>query len=295
LDKKLRGVIPPIVTPFDPEGGLDLAALQANIERWNRTGLAGYLVAGSNGEAVYLSSSEWEEVLGAAKEAAHPDKIFMAGAGAESTLHTQRMVERAAKMGADCALCITPHYFTGQMTPGRLAGHYRAVAEAAPIPVLIYNFPQATGVNLPPEVVADLAGHPRIAGIKDSSGNIAQLSELVRRCPPEFAVFVGNAEVFFPALCLGAAGGILAAANVIPEHCVGLMEAVGAGESAKAREMQWRMTRLAALVTRIHGVGGLKAAMARAGYRPGVVRPPLAMPGQEAESEIGAELQGLLA
>jgi 4-hydroxy-2-oxoglutarate aldolase len=282
-----------MITPFEPGGDLDLAALQANIERWNRTGLAGYLVAGSNGEAAYLSPGEWEEVLGAAKEAAHPDKIIMAGIMAESTRLAVREVERAAKMGADYALCITPHYFTGQMTPARLADHYRALAGEAAIPILVYNFPQATGVNLPAEAVAGLAEHPNIAGIKDSSGNIAQLSELVRLCPPEFAVFVGNAEVFFPALCLGAAGGILAAANVIPEHCVGLMQALAAGESAKAREMQWRMTRLAALVTRVHGVGGLKAAMARAGYRPGVVRSPLTMPGPEAEAEIAAELDPL--
>ncbi len=293
MKKKLQGVLPPVVTPFDTDEELDLAAFKANIERWNQTGLSGYLVLGSNGESVYLSAKERDQVLAASLEAAAPDKIIMAGTGAESTRATIAQTRRAAELGADCALVITPHYFKGQVTPARLADHYRRVAEEAPIPVLAYNFPQATGLNLPAGAVAEIAEHPNLVGIKDSSGNIAQLSELVRLCPPDFAVFVGSAPVFFPALCLGAVGGILAVANLVPERCVELMRAYQAGELERARELQWRLTALAVMVTTTYGVGGLKAAMAMAGYQAGRVRSPLAMPDKEATEALRRELEAV--
>ncbi|KMY66501.1 hypothetical protein AAU61_15180 [Desulfocarbo indianensis] len=293
MQKKLQGVLPPVVTPFDHNEDLDLAAFKANLARWNRTGLSGYLVVGSNGESVFLSEKERDQLLAASREAAAPDKIIMAGTGAESTRATIQQTRRAAELGADCALVITPHYFKGQMTPARLADHYRRVADDSPLPILVYNFPQATGLNLAAEAVARMAEHPNVAGIKDSSGNIAQLSELLRLCPKDFAVFVGNAAVFFPALCLGAAGGILAAANVIPERCVELQQAFQAGDLTQARDLQWRLVSLAVMVTVTHGVGGLKAAMAMNGYQPGVVRSPLAMPDEAAGSAIKEELRRL--
>lgn len=293
MKKKLQGLLPPVATPFTPDEELDLKAYKANLERWNQTGLSGYLVVGSNGESVYLTEKERDALLEASKEAASPDKIIMAGTGAESTRATIQQTRRAAELGADCALVITPHYFKGQMTPARLIGHFRKVADAATLPVLVYNFPQATGLNLPPEAVAEIAQHPNVVGIKDSSGNIAQLSELIRLCPKDFAVFVGNAAVFYPALCLGAVGGILAVANAAPEKCVELMQAYQAGELDKAKELQWRLVTLAVLVTVTHGVGGLKAAMAMTGYQPGVVRSPLTMPDDKALAVIKAELAAL--
>lgn len=293
MDKPLQGVLPPMATPFKDEE-LDLAALEANIARWNNTGLAGYLVVGSNGEAVYLTQAEQEQVIAAAVEAAAPEKIIMAGTGRESTRATIAATRRAAELGADCALCVTPHYFTGQMTPARLAGHFQRVADEVPIPVLAYNFPQATGVNMGSDLVAGLSQHPNIAGIKDSSGNIAQLSEIVRLSAQDFRVFVGNAEVFYPALGVGAVGAILAVANVLPEKCVALQEAFQAGELARARGLQWEIAYPAALVTRIHGVGGLKVAMDLAGYQGGTVRMPLTMPEAQAREELRAAFKDLL-
>jgi 4-hydroxy-2-oxoglutarate aldolase len=293
MDKKLQGVLPPVATPFTQDEELDLKAHKANIESWNQTGLSGYLVVGSNGESVYLSAKERDQLLEASKEAAAPDKIIMVGTGAESTRATIQQTRRAAELGADCALVITPHYFKSQMTPSRLIGHYKKVADAATIPVLVYNFPQATGLNLPPDAVAEIAQHPNVVGIKDSSGNIAQLSELLRLCPKDFAVFVGNAAVFYPALCLGAVGGILAVANATPEKCVELMQAYQAGEMEKAKDLQWRLVSLAVLVTVTHGAGGLKAAMNMAGYQPGVVRSPLTMPDDDARANIQKELTAL--
>ena len=289
---ELRGIIPPMATPFSSDEELDLGALKANITAWNQTGLGGYLAVGSNGESVFLSQDEQDRVLAATVEAAAPDKLVMAGAGRESSRETILAVNRAAELGAHCALVVTPCYFKGQMKPPRLVAHFERVADAARIPILVYNVPQATGVNMEPGTVAALAGHANIAGIKDSSGNVAQLSEIIRQTQDQdFKVFVGNAEVLFAAAGLGVDGAILAVANVLPALCVELLQGVQAGDHARGKELQWRMARLAALVTRIYGVGGLKAAMDMAGYQGGVVRMPLAMPDDPAREELRAELE----
>lgn len=290
---KLSGVIPPVVTPFN-EDELDLKAYRANLEKFNDTGLAGCLILGSNGENLLLSERESDAVLALAGETLEPDKIFMAGTGRESTRHTIKFTRRAAEMGAQCALVVSPSYFKGSMTDDVLETHYLSVAEASPIPILIYNVPQFTGINLKPSLVARLAVHPNVAGIKDSSGNIGQLSEIVRLCPDDFAVFVGSAPVFYPALCVGAVGGILAVANCAPAYCVGLLEAFLAGDHAKALDMQRKLTPLASMVTTIHGVGGLKLAMSLAGFFPGTVRAPLFMPqGQAVVGALQTELDKL--
>ncbi|MEW6265941.1 MAG: dihydrodipicolinate synthase family protein [Thermodesulfobacteriota bacterium] len=293
MSRPLSGVMPPVITPFQDEE-LDLEAFKANFERWNETGLTGYLVLGSNGENAYLSDGEKEQVLAAAREAVPPEKIFLAGAGCESTRATIHLCRRAADLGADGCLILTPAYFKGQMTAERLESHYRRVADASPRPVLIYNFPQATGLNLGPDSVARLAEHPNIVGLKDSSGNVSQLGEILRQVPAGFSVFSGNAEVFYPALCLGAVGGILAVANVVPEICLAIYDRFLSGDYTRARDLQLKVGRLAALVTRIHGVPGLKAAMMQAGYQPGGVRSPLTMPVSEVTAGLAAELKDLL-
>jgi len=281
-----------MATPFTPDEELDLAALKANIGRWNATGLSGYLAVGSNGESVYMSEDEQQAVVAATAEAAADDKFVMAGAGRESSHQTIGAIKRAASVGAHCALIVTPCYFKGQMKPANLEAHYLRVAEASPLPILLYNVPQATGVNMEPDLVARLAPHANIAGIKDSSGNIAQLSEILRLTKDQdFAVFVGNAEVLFSATQLGADGAILAIANVMPQECVDLMDAVRSGDLAKGKALQWSLSRLAGLVTRAYGVGGLKATMDMVGYTGGAVRLPLLRPGQAALDELAAELK----
>ncbi|MBU1155937.1 MAG: dihydrodipicolinate synthase family protein [Proteobacteria bacterium] len=292
MKHKLQGVLPPMATHFTADEELDLAALKANIAKWNATGLAGYLAVGSNGESVYLSEDEQQAVIAATVEAAAEDKFVMAGAGRESSRETVGAIKRAASVGADCALIVTPCYFKGQMKPANLEAHYLRVAEASPLPILLYNVPQATAVNMTPDLVARLAPHPNIAGIKDSSGNIAQLSEILRLTKEQdFAVFVGNAEVLHSATQLGADGAILAVANVLPQLCVDLMEAVRSGDLAKGKALQWSMSRMAALVTSVYGVGGLKATMDMVGYHGGPVRLPLLMPDQAALEVLAAELK----
>ncbi len=287
---ELRGVVPPVITPFKDEEP-DLRTLKADLEIWNRFDLSGYLVLGSNGEGIFLDDAEKERVVAAAREMIPADRFMMVGTGQQSTRATVRFTRRAAELGADCALVISPFYFKGQMGPQQLKAHYDRVAEESPIPILVYNVPQNTGLNVPAETVAALAEHENVVGIKDSSGNIAQLSDIIRLTPDDFIVFTGSAPVLFPALCLGAVGGILAVANVAPQVCIDIYNLVAAGGLEKARKLQQDMTPLAKMVTQTWGVGGLKAAMALAGYPSCQARSPLAVPGDESVLEaLKAEL-----
>jgi len=282
---KLSGVMPPITTPFQ-NGKLALDKLKKNFQRWNQTGLFGYLVLGSNGEAVYLNEREKIKVIEISRESIPKSKIMLVGTGMESTQETIRFTNQAAKLGADCALVVTPSYFKGSMKPQVLRDHFISVAESSQIGILIYNVPQFTGINMEPELVAKLSEHPNIIGIKDSSGNIQQLSEIVSLSQKGFAVFVGSAPVFFPALCVGAVGGILAVANVVPQECVRIKNLFHEKKFDEARVLQNRLTPLAKAVTTKYGIGGLKMAMDLAGYFGGDPRPPLKRPDEKVEEEL---------
>jgi len=287
---KLSGVMPPIATPFQ-NGKLALDKLKNNFQKWNKTGLSGYLILGSNGEAVYLNEKEKMKAVETSRESIPASKMMLVGTGMESTEETIRFTNQAAKMGADCALVVTPSFFKGSMKPQILYDHFWAVAESSRIGVLIYNVPQYTGVNLEPEWVAKLSEHPNIVGLKDSSGNIGQLSEVIHLSQKGFAVFVGSAPVFFPALCVGAAGGILAVANVLPQECVRLQNLFEEKKFEDARVLQGRLAPLANAVTTRYGVGGLKMAMDLAGYFGGHPRAPLKKPGPEVEEVLRKLLQ----
>ncbi len=278
-----------MTTPFQ-NGKVALDKLKRNLQKWNQTGLSGYLVLGSNGEAVYLNEREKIKVIEVSREFIPKSKIMMVGTGMESTQETIRVTNQAAKLGADCALVVTPYYFKGSMKPQILYDHFVSVADASKIGILVYNVPQFTGVNLEPEWVAKLSEHPNIVGIKDSSGNIGQLSEIIRLSRKGFAVFVGSAPVFFPALCVGAVGGILAVANVLPQESVLIQSLFDRGKMVDAKAAQNQLTPLANAVTVKHGIGGLKLAMDLAGYFGGEPRPPLKKPGKDVERE----LEGLL-
>ena len=286
---KLSGVMPPITTPFQ-DGKFASDKLKQNFQKWNKTGLSGYLVLGSNGEAVYLNEKEKIKVVEICRESIPTSKIMLVGTGMESTEETIRFTNQMAKMGADYALVVTPSYFKGSMKPQILYDHFIAVAESSKIGILIYNVPQFTGINLEPELVAKLSEHPNIIGIKDSSGNIGQLSEIINLSQKGFAVFVGSAPVFFPALCVGAVGGILAVANVVPQECVQIQNLFNKGKMDEARTIQSQFTPLAKAVTTKYGIGGLKMAMDLAGYFGGNPRLPLKKPGKE----VGEELKRLL-
>ena len=287
---RLSGVMPPITTPFR-NGEVAEKELTDNLAKWNKTDLSGYLVLGSNGEAVYLNEKEKMHILEVSRGVIPSDKIMLVGTGMEATRETISFTNQAAALGADCALVVTPCYFKGSMKPQILYDHFIAVADSARIPVLLYNVPQFTGINMEPELVARLSVHPNIHGVKDSSGNIDQLNQIIDLSQDGFAVFVGSAPVFFPALCVGAVGGILAVANVVPEICTRIQDLYNQGKYDEARALQNRLTPLAKAVTATHGIGGLKTGMDLAGYFGGDPREPLKKPGRDVQDV----LRGLLA
>lgn len=273
--RDLAGIIPPLTTPFDSEGRVDLDGLRRNIGRYQEAGLGGYLVFGSSGEAVHLDSDERARALEVVRSAAGDACPVIAGVNAQSTAAAIAEVRRAAAAGADFALVITPYFYQGAMSQEVLAGFFGEVAEAAPLPILVYNIPQNTGVRVSPATLARLAEHPRIVGTKDSSGDFAVLGETLRRVPAAFRVFVGSAAILHPALVAGAAGGILALACALPEACVELASRVAAGDHEQARELQAQLAPIGRLLTGDLGIAGLKAAVDAVGLAGGSPRPPL--------------------
>lgn len=271
----LRGAFPPIPTPFGPAGDVDHQALVENLERWNGYDLTGYVVLGSNGEGVFLTDDEKVRVWEVARRVIPAHKLLIAGTGCESTRQTIQLTQRAAKAGADAALVVTPHYYGPKMTAGSLIQHFQAVADASPIPILIYNVPKFTNVNMDSTAVARAASHPNIVGIKDTSGNITQLADIVRQTGPEFQVLAGSASFFFAGLAVGAVGGILALANVAPQRAIDLYSLFKEGRWDEAADLQRRILPVNAAVTARFGIAGLKAALDMLGYRGGPVRLPL--------------------
>ena len=271
----LRGIMPPIPTPFDEAGDVHHGALVENLERWNQYGLRGYVVLGSNGEGVYLDEAEKVRVWEAARRAIPADKLLVAGTGAESTRQTIAITRKAADAGADAALVVTPHYYGPKMTADGLVQHYTRVGDASPIPILIYNVPKFTNVNMDAAAVARAAQHPNIIGIKDTSGNVTQLADTVRLAGRGFQVLAGAAGFLLAGLAVGAVGGILALANIAPQMGLELTRLFEAGARDEAAELQRRMIPVNNAVTARFGIAGLKVAMDMLGYYGGPVRSPL--------------------
>jgi len=272
----LSGVFAPIPTPFDEDDRVDTRRLRAALERWVEGPLNGFVVLGSNGEAVLLDDFEADRVIVAAREAIPRGRPFIVGTGRESTQAAVRATKRAAEHGADFVLVRTPGFFKNQMTTEAFVRYYTAVADASPVPVLLYNFTALTGVNLLPAAVHELATHPNIVGMKESGGDIAQIAELVSGAPDTFRVLAGTLSTFYAALCVGCAGGILAPASVVPDACVRLFDLTRDGRHDEARALQRQLAPVARILGATYGVPGLKAALNLAGIDVGVPRPPLA-------------------
>ncbi len=274
----LSGVFPPVPTPFDAEGDVATKKLIENIERWNQYDLSGYVVLGSNGEVGFLSVEEKLRVWKAARQAIPSDKLMIAGAGCESTRQTIALSRQAADFGADAVLLVTPHYYDPAMKPDNLVHHYQAVADAVPIPVMLYTVPKFTHVDIDATTVARLAGHPNIIGVKDTSGNMAKMADtlrLTRAVAPDFQVLAGSAGFFLTGLTLGAVGGILALANVAPDKSLEIYRLFKAGQMDEAAELQRQVIPVNAAITARFGIPGIKAAMDMLGYYGGPVRSPL--------------------
>jgi 4-hydroxy-2-oxoglutarate aldolase len=271
----LSGVFPALTTPFASDGSVSPVDLKHNIQKYNRTGVAGYVVMGSTGESVLLSKSEAEAVLVTVKEAASRGKKLIAGTGVESTAETIERTKRAAELGYEAALVKTPYYYKPVYKPAVYIAHYRRVADASPIPVLLYSVPQFTGVALEPPEVAALAEHPNIIGIKESSGNLQRVAEIIASVRSDFQVLVGSAGTIYPSLTIGARGAVLALGSALPEKCVELYELVRQGQHEKARELQTAILRVSKLVVSECGIAGIKYVMDQRGYRGGLPRLPL--------------------
>ncbi len=281
----IDGVLPPIPTPFR-DGRVDAAAMASNVERWMATRIRGVVVLGSNGEAPLLDEAESDAAIAAARDAVPAGRLCLAGAGRESTAAAISASKRAADLGADAVLVRTPSYFKPLLTADAFVAHYTAVADASPVPVVLYNYTALTGVTLGVDAVARLAGHPNVVGMKESGSDLKLLTALIDGTPDDFAVLAGSAPVFYAGLLVGAAGGILALASVVPDLCVELYDLVRAGRLDEARDLQRRLTPLAGLVTSKHGVPGLKAAVSLLGFTGGDPRPPLHPVGGSAVEEI---------
>jgi 4-hydroxy-tetrahydrodipicolinate synthase len=269
------GVFAALTTPFAADDSVALADLKQNIQRYNATGLAGYAVQGSTGESVLLSRAEWDSVLVAAKEAASPQKRLLAGTGVESTAETISRSKRAGELGYHAALVKTPYYYKPMYKPDVFIAHYRRVADASPIPVLLYSVPQFTGISLEAPEVAALAEHPNIIGIKESSGHVQRVGEMVAATPASFQVLTGGAGVLLPSLTVGAKGAILALASALPEKCAELYEVTRRGQLEAARELQKNLLRASKLIVSELGIAGVKFVMDQRGYRGGIPRLPL--------------------
>jgi 4-hydroxy-2-oxoglutarate aldolase len=273
---QLTGVLAPLPTPFDAEGSLDLVRLRAALPRWIESPLTGFVVLGTNGEAGLLTETEAASVIETARAVVPRDRTLIAGTARESTRESIAAARQAATLGADAVLVRTPCFFKGQMTGAAFERHYSAIADASPVPILLYNFTAATGVNLLPETVARLATHPNIAGIKESGSDIAQIADLVSAAPAGFSVLAGSASTFCAALCAGVSGGILALSALLPDACVRLYRLVQDQQLDEARALQRQILPLARLISTGYGVPGLKAGLRLSGIDVGMPRAPLA-------------------
>jgi 4-hydroxy-2-oxoglutarate aldolase len=272
---------------------VDEGALRRNVLRWMQTPLTGLVVLGSNGEAPQLDDVEADRVIDIVRQNVPRSRPLIAGTGRESTRATIAATARAAAAGVDGVLVRTPSFFKSQMTADVFVRHYTDVADASPVPVLLYNVTMYTGVTLPPDAVERLASHPNIVGLKESGSDIGLLTEYVTRTPDDFTVLAGSATTFFHALCAGCDGAILALASLVPELCVQMRDLVRENRIEDARALQQRVMPLARLIGGTFAVPGLKAALDLIGYSGGVPRPPLRPVPHTVVEMIGAQLAAL--
>lgn len=291
----LNGIYPPIVTPFYNEE-VAYQSLTNNMGKLNQSGISGVVVLGSNGENVFLSEKEKIEVVETVIKSASREMEIIAGTGCESTQETIYLTNKMAEAGVHAALIVTPFYYGSKMNDEALINYYSSVAEKSEIPILLYNVPKFTGVNISERVVSTLSMHSNIIGIKDSSGNVNQLGQYLNCVDSDFNVLVGTAGALLGALTLGCQGGILALANVVPEKCVEIYQLTKEGDIEKARKLQLQMIPVNYAITAQYGISGLKYAMDLLGYEGGEVRSPLLPIKAEEQDKIrnillGAELK----
>ncbi|HHV65633.1 MAG TPA: 4-hydroxy-tetrahydrodipicolinate synthase [Peptococcaceae bacterium] len=288
---KLHGIYAPIATPFQNDE-IAYAKLEQNMNFWLSSKLAGIVVMGSNGEFVVLSPEEKRQLITAVCEMVNGQKPVIVGTGSESTKETVELNEYSAKAGAAAALVLSPNYYKRAMNDTLLRNFYIEVADKSPIPIILYNMPANSGINLSAKLISELAAHPNIIGVKDSSGNIVQIAEIIKNTRNlDFAVFAGSASFLYPSLALGAKGGTLALANIMPNECAEIQELVEAGKHTEAKELQLKLLDINNAVTARWGVSGLKAALDLIGLYGGEARKPLLPLSEQDKKELAEILE----
>ncbi len=289
-----RGIYPPLPTFFTTHEELDLPTFKQHIQRLTGTGVAGYVVMGTNGEAVHLERAERGSLIEAAREAAGAETPLLAGCGEQSTRATIANCQLAASAGADFALVLPPSYFKGRMNAQALLTHYQLVADASPLPLVLYNMPASTaGLDLDAATVLTLATHPHITGVKDSAGDITKLAQIIAQAPEDFLTFAGSAGYLLPALAVGAAGAVSALANIFPHHVCQVQTRFAQGQIDTARQLQGQLIAANTAVTSTYSVPGLKAALEIVAGYGGKPRLPLQALGVDERQQLAAILAAL--
>ena len=291
--KPFSGVFTPVITPFRGDGTIDEAGMRSNVARWMTMPLTGLVVLGSNGEAPQLEDAEADWVIEIVRGEVPVDRPLIAGTGRESTKATIAATQRAAAAGVDAVLVRTPSFFKSQMTTEVFVRHYSEVADASPVPVLLYNVTMFTGVTLMPDAVATLAAHPNIVGMKESGSDIGLIAECIARTPDDFTLLAGSAATLFHALCADCDGAVLALAALAPRAVVGMQMLLEQGRVDEARVLQRRLMPLARSVGALYGVPGLKAALELMGFAAGPPRPPLRPVSPQTIDVLRAQLDAL--
>ncbi|MGH9377827.1 MAG: dihydrodipicolinate synthase family protein [Terriglobia bacterium] len=271
----LSGVFPPMATPFNRRGGIDEGAFRANLRRLAESGLSGVLVAGSTGEAPYLTENERLRLVEIGRAAIKPPQLLIAGTGLEGTAQTLKISREAIARGADAILVLPPDYYKSAMRPEVLEAYFRTVADGVRRPLLIYSIPQFTGFSMDPAMIGRLSRHPNIPGMKESSGNIEFDRAILSKSRKGFRLFIGSGTALPEGFELGAAGAILSQTNFEPLICLGIYEAFLRGDLKTAENLKKRLMILIQEITAAHGIPGIKAAMDHSGYRGGLPRAPL--------------------
>ncbi len=288
----LSGVFIPAVTPFESDtGDVDIPAFQSNLRRWSTFPIQGIVIAGTTGEAVLLDEEERLALVRAGKEVLPPEILLTVGTGVESTRATVRLSRRVAEAGAQAVLVQPPAYYKGAMTPEALREHYLAVADASPVPVIVYQAPlRMSTLDFPTGLVAELSHHENIVGIKDSRGKLELVGELVEQCEKGFQVLVGSGAALYPAMEVGAVGGIVGVANMAPGPSGELFQAFRAGRSSEAGRLQQQIGPIHNDIVAAMGVPGVKVALDLLGFAGGLPRPPI----RPLDDRKGAEVREVL-
>lgn len=287
----LKGVFVPIMTPFNQRGGIDETAFRSDLRRYVKEGANGIVVAGSTGEGPYLTERERMRLVELARPLIPPPQLLLVGTGVETTRETIRLSREAVARGADAVLVLTPSYFKNRMDSSALTAHFSAIADALRRPVMIYSIPQFTGIHMDADTIGHLSQHGNIAGLKESSGNLDLLREVVQKANSRFRVLAGSALIMIEALQAGAAGAILGPANYIPNICVDLYRLYCRGEIETALEIQRRLAPMVKEVNVRFGIPGVKCAADLCGYKGGKPRGPLLPLSSAEEGMVAAALK----